>query len=346
MTDTSPARNPILVGTPNGTVDLTSGESRNGEPHDLITMRTGIRYNPQATCPRWDRFLCEIFEDDKELIEYVIHAVGYSLTARTNEQALFILTGGGENGKSVFLSTMSFVMGDYAHTAPFSTFVVSRNDRIPNDMAALASKRLVIAAEVNEYMVLDESRLKAMTGEDKITARFLHHEWFEFQPTFTLWLAVNRLPAVRDFTHAFWRRIRVIPFNRTFTGKERDSMLPQKLRKEAAGILRWAVEGCLKWQECGLGLPKAVERATSIYQTDQDVFLRFLDECTVRCQETKVRSQNLYKAYKSWCEDSGESVQSLRWVGLRMRELGYQKTDQSPVTYRGIGLKNNERETL
>ena len=122
-------------------------------------------------------------------------------------------------------------------------------------------------------------------------------------------------------------------------------MLPQKLRKEAAGILRWAVEGCRKWQEYGLGIPKSVERATSIYQTDQDVFRRFLDECTIQSPDAKVSSQNLFSAYKSWFEDGGESEQSLRWVGLRMRELGYKKTGQSPVTYRGIGLKNNDRET-
>ena len=179
----------------------------------------------------------------------------------------------GENGKTVFLTVFRIILGAYCANTPFSTFELSRYDgsKISNDVAALAGKRLVTASEVKENAQLNEGRMKAMTGEDEITARFLHREYFTFNPAFKVWLSVNHKPRVTDTTYSFWRRIRVIPFERKFTGAERDNNLVAKLREERAGILNWAIQGCLKWQEDGLEPPEQVTSATDEYRNEMDI---------------------------------------------------------------------------
>jgi putative DNA primase/helicase len=295
-------RDPWLLGTPNGVIDLRTGQLRDGRREDRITMNVGVPYDPNATCPRWQRFVSEIFNDDDELVTFVQRAVGYSLTGDTSEQCLFLCHGTGANGKSTFLRTLAAVLGEYAHSMPFSTIELHQRGTIPNDLAALVGRRFVTASETNDGTRLNESRIKALTGEDAITARFLHAEFFTFVPVAKFWLAVNHKPVVRDDSYAFWRRIRLIPFLRTFPG---DKTLGPALRAEGAGILTWAVRGCLEWQREGLPTPAAVTEATETYAHESDPLRDFLDEATERAPDCEIAAGDLYDAYRRWAETHG-----------------------------------------
>ncbi|MDZ4278289.1 MAG: phage/plasmid primase, P4 family, partial [Dehalococcoidia bacterium] len=268
---------PWLFGAGNGVVELRTGEFRSGRPEDGITLHTDAPFDPSAECPRWLRFLEEVFRGDHDLIDYIGRSVGYSLTGDTREQCLFLCYGSGSNGKSVFLSTLRAVAGGYAYNSPFSTFELDKRASIPNDVAALAGRRLVTSSETNEGTRLNEARLKALTGGDAMTARFLHGEFFTFEPVAKFWLAVNHRPLVTDDSYGFWRRVRLIPFTRVFKGEEDDQQLAETMRAELPGILAWAVRGALEWRRRGLAPPDAVLLATETYRSDSDPLAPFLE---------------------------------------------------------------------
>ena len=337
-------QDPWLLGVRDGVLDLRTGELIEPRPEQRITLQTGAPYNPEAECPRWLQFLDEIFLGDQELIDFVHRAVGYSLTGSTVEQCLFICYGTGANGKSTFLNVLRHVLGDYAANTPFSTFDYQRKSEIPNDLAALVGKRLVTSFEVKEHARLDESRVKALTGGDPITARFLHREFFTYTPQFKIWLAVNHKPNVSDTSHGFWRRVRLIPFEAKFEGERADKQLEEKLRAEATGILAWAVRGCLAWQERGLEPPEKVREATEAYRVEQDVLSQFIDECCVVADHAWVRASDLYARYKAWAEENGLPVLSSTKFGTQLMERGFRKTrDRRGRIYLGIGLLDEER---
>ncbi len=332
-------RDPMLLGTPNGVVNLKTGTLHAGKADDRITLQTSIGYDKDAPSPRFQRFLREIFQDDAELMEFIHAAVGYSLTGDTSEQVLFLAHGAGSNGKSVFLSTLRWMLGDYGHNMPFSTIEMKDRSSIPNDLAALVNRRFVTASETNESTRMNEARTKALTGGDPVTARFLHGEFFTFKPVAKFWLAVNHKPRVSDDSYGFWRRVRLIPFLRQFKGEEIDPQLEQKLREEAPGILAWAVRGCLRWQEYGLKPPAAVVQATEAYREESDPLAAFILE---RCQldaNLTVSSAQLYTAYRSWAEKEGlrdREILTATSFGRRMKERFEHKRNSQGVTYCGI----------
>jgi P4 family phage/plasmid primase-like protien len=224
-------RDPWLLGAPNGVIDLRTGDLRPGHPDDAITLSTAVAYDPEAPCPRWRQFVNEITGDHRELAAFLQRAIGYSLTGITTEQVLFLLYGTGANGKG---NTLKRVLGDYAWNMPFATVELRDRAAIPNDLAALVNRRFVITSETNDGTRLNEARVKALTGSDPITARFLHGEFFEFDPCAKFWLAVNHKPIVKDDSFGFWRRIRLLPFTQRFavdpTGGRRHSRLVRRRR--------------------------------------------------------------------------------------------------------------------
>lgn len=227
-------KDPMLLGVANGVVDLRNGNLRDGSRNDAITMHSAVPYNPGAECPRWKRFLGEIFAQNKELIDWLQRACGYSLTGLTYEQIVLLLWGTGWNGKSTFLRVLREVVGNYARNVAFSTLEASFKSNIPNDMAALAGKRLVTASEVKEGAKLDEARIKALAGEDVISARFLHGEWFEFRPTLKLWLAVNHKPRVATTAKAF---------GESYASYPSPNILRVGLIKSSNRFLEWSTRG-------------------------------------------------------------------------------------------------------
>jgi putative DNA primase/helicase len=311
---------PLLLNVENGTLDLRTGEMREPRRVDNLTHSLPVKYDAEARCDRWLRFLGEIMDGDEELVAFLQRAVGYSLTGDTREQCYFLCHGRGANGKTTLLETLRMLFSGLAQHADFSTFLARRSDGPRNDIARLRGARLVTASEADGERRLAEVLIKQVTGGDTLSARFLHREFFEFVPTFKLWLAANHRPVIRGTDCATWRRIRLIPFEVTFPPERQDRKLTNKLRAELPGILAWAVRGCLAWQAEGLGVPGAVASATEQYRLEMDDLGPFLDECCVVGDSYRVRSRDLRRAYVAWCERSGERPLSARAFALRLQE--------------------------
>jgi putative DNA primase/helicase len=270
------------------------------------------------------RFLEDIFGDDLEFTSYIHRAVGYCLSGATTEQVVFLCYGHGSNGKSTFLEVLRSVLGDYAYNLPFSTFELKSRSAIPNDVAALAKRRFVTALETNECAPLNEARIKLLTGCDPVSARFLYREFFTFTPVAKFWLATNHKPPVADDSPGFWRRIRLIPFLNQFTGRE-DRDLGVRLKAEASGILRWAVEGCLLWQREGLGVPAVVKAASQAYRDENDAVGEFLVENYEIAADATVPAADLWSDYLQWADRTQERPLDRRVFSARLEGRGFRK---------------------
>jgi putative DNA primase/helicase len=324
----------------NGTLNLRTGQLREHRREDRITKLAPVAYDPEAQCPRWDAFLFRVLGGDTELIRFVQKAVGYTLTGSTEEQCFLILYGTGANGKSTLIQTLRALLSDYARQTPIETLLVKSGDGPRNDVARLHGARFVAAVEAESGKRLAEALVKQLTGGDTVTARFLYGEHFEFQPTFKLWLAVNHKPVVQGTDHAIWRRIRLLPFTVTIPEGEQDRQLAEKLQAELPGILRWAVEGCLLWQQEGLAVPLVVKQATSGYRSEMDVGAAFIAQCCVLEPQQTVSSGDLYTAYKAWCEDMGESPMSQKALADMLKERGCTRgRTRNGIVWYGIALR-------
>ena len=337
---------PYLLGVANGVVDLRTGMIRSGHPDDRLTMQVPVQYHVKAECPRWQQFLHQVFQRDGELIGFVQRALGYSLTGSVREQVLFLCYGTGSNGKSVFLDMLRNVLGDYAMNIPFTVLELQQRPSLTNDLASMAGRRLVTSSETNESTRLNEARIKALTGGDPITARFLYSESFTYEPVAKFWLAVNHLPRVRDDSYGFWRRVRVLPFNEQFTGDDADKGLPFKLLEELPGILNWGVQGALNWRLVGLAPPSAVMTATQAYRKDNDELDGFVADCCVVADGVRAEPGHLFSEYQRWSKEQGILERhrlGSRSFGTRIRErFGDSVSSNGKRYFLGIGLKANQ----
>ncbi len=330
---------PWLLNTPGGVVDLKTGRKRPHERADRMTKITTA--TPGGDCPTWRRFLDEVTGGDVELQAYLQRVVGYALTGSTQEHALFFLYGTGANGKSVFVNTLATILGDYATNAPMDTFMETRTDRHPTDMAGLRGARFVAAIETEQGRRWAESKLKNLTGGDKISARFMRQDFFAFWPQFKLFVAGNHKPAIRNIDEAMKRRLHLIPFTITVPPERRDKYLQQKLLAERDGILAWALEGCLAWQRAGLNPPAIVQAATEEYFEAEDALGRWLDERCVREANAKSLTAELFNDWKQWADSAGEFVGSQRRFSDLLITRGVEKWRNSAGVrgFRGVGLK-------
>lgn len=342
--------NPYLFCCDNATIDLRTGEGRPQRREDYITRYSNVKYDPNADCPTWYSFLNRIFNNDMQLIEYIQMAVGYCMTGSTKEQCLFILHGSGANGKSVFMNVVNALLGSYCMETPVETFMKSRFDdtRPSNDVARLAGARVASANETERSQALAESKVKAMTGDDLITARFLNKEFFTFRPQFKIWIRSNYKPRISGTDAGIWRRIRLIPFNVTIPENERDSELTTKLIAELPGILNWAIVGCMAWQAIGLKTPEVVANAVNDYKESQDTLSQFLaEECSLSGTYS-CKLSDLYTGYGEWCDSSGEKPLTKRLFTLAMEERGFTKRRAAKGTWvwEGIKLGGDEPEKI
>jgi putative DNA primase/helicase len=313
---------PWLFNTQNCLIDLQANQVLPHDPARLVTKLSPVVYDPAATCPTWDAFLGRVLADRPELIRYLQKAVGYSLTGETGEQCLFLLYGQGANGKSTFLSTIMGILNTYSRQLPMDALLAKTNRQIPNDIAALRGARFASAVEADDGSRMAESLVKQMTGQDKLTARFLHGEWFEFDAQFKLWLATNHKPVIRGCDEAIWRRMRLIPFTVTIPAAERDPHLGEQLRQEWPGILNWALEGCRLWREEGLIPPEDVLAATEEYRGEMDILADFVAQCCVINPLAAALAADTYRAYETWCVKTAERPVGNRTFVRRMRERG------------------------
>lgn len=315
-------RHPYLLNVANGTVDLRIGELREHRRQDYLTKIIPHRYDAQATCDGWLKFLDRIFAGNERMISFVQRAAGYSLTGDCGERVLFLLYGIGANGKTVLVEVMRGVLGDYAMRTPAQTLMAKRGDTIPNDVARLRGARFVTASETDDNRRFAEALIKDLTGGDTIAARFMRREWFEFQPTFKLWLATNHKPIVRGTDDAIWDRIPLIPFTVTIPRDERDKDLKDKLLAQAEGILAWFVDGCLARQERGLDFPPEVIAATAEYRSEMDVLGAFIDECLHFAPGLWTASGRLTNTFNQWRDENGVEHSTVSDLYPRLRQAG------------------------
>lgn len=333
--------NPWLLNVANGTLDLKTGELLPHIRENYITKLAPVEYDPLAECPKWISHLKRIMNHNQNLLDYLQTGYGYSLTGNTDERKIFFQYGTGANGKTTTNEVIKEVMGDYAVRTPTETLFIKHDGSIPNDVAKLNGARFVFCSEAEEGKKLAESLIKDITGGDTISARFMRAEWFEFQPTFKVWLATNHKPVIKGTDNAIWDRINLIPFNVSIPESERIPRreIMDQFKEELAGILAWMVRGCVSWYKHGLQTPNEVKEATSNYRTEMDVIGDFITSCCTLSPDFEVDAATLYKNYSEWAGKEGiKKPLSNISFGSRMLEKGFERKKGSRNKYIWKGI--------
>jgi putative DNA primase/helicase len=327
---------PDKLAVRNGTVYLPTGELRPACPSDLITRMAEASFVLEAQCPRWRKFLRDVFGDDPELIAFVQRMVGYLLTGHVNEEVLFFLCGFGSNGKSVFANVLTAILAAYAITAPASMLTARRDASGPReDVARLAGARMINANETQAGERLDDQLIKTLVSREPLAARFLYGSTFEFRPTGKLLIRGNHKPIIVGDDNGIWRRILLVMFPRTFEGAEVDRDLESKLLEERDGILMWAIEGAVEWYRTGLRPPASVTNASADYRKESDVLGQFLDEECVVDPDGSVVQATLYDEYRRWVQSGGFRPTTKAQFTRRLAERGYPTGEQSRAEAQG-----------
>lgn len=308
---------PFLFNCLNGTLDLRTREFRPHSPGDLLSLISGVKYDPAARCERWEKFVNEIMQGDRERALFFQKALGYALTGDTEFECFFILYGAtSRNGKGTSMETFRRVLGDYGRAAKPETIAMkpTANEAMPSeDIARLAGARFVNISEPDKKLVLSAALVKTLTGNDTITARFLHENGFEFQPQFKLFINTNHLPQVTDVTLFSSGRVKLIPFERHFSEQERDTGLKKELAKPASlsGILNWCLDGLWMLGETGFDMPESVQAATDEYRKRSDKIGRFVSEMLEPDPQGEILTTEAYGAYSEWCRRNGHYAESM-----------------------------------
>ena len=345
---------PWLLNVANGTIDLRTAELRAHDPLDLITQIADVTWSDDATCPTWDTFVHGAMGEQLDLVLYLQRWVGYAITGVTTEHALAFFHGGGSNGKSTFINTIRTMMGEYACAAPRDLLFEKRSDGHPTDLARLYGKRLAICAEIGEHTILDEAKVKDLTGGDAVSVRRMREDFWDLIPTHKLAIAGNHKPTVRGDDHGIWRRIRLVPWLVQVDGARVDKHLPEKLRAELSGILRWAVNGALEWQRLGLAEPDAVRQATKDYREENDALGEFFRIHVVFGAGERCARAELREKYEAWCEETGQAICGAKKIAQRLREHAVDGAmvrvgDRVKNGWKGCRLRTNyemQRDTL
>jgi P4 family phage/plasmid primase-like protien len=297
-----------LLACPNGTVDFRTGEMRESRREDYITKLCPTKFDKTATAPVWTKAVREMMNGDDELYNFLQLGLGYTATGCVKEEVVFLCHGRGKNGKSKMLEAVRFVLGEEHSCSLSSEILMKSQGQHPTGLATLQGKRLSVTIEPEASKQLAEGLIKAISGGDKITARRMREDFWEFPPTHTIWLSVNHKPTVRGGDHGIWRRILPIPFEVRFDPP--DSSLPEKFRVEASGILNWLVEGALAYQKLTNSLdnllPEKSRLFKEIYQDEQDSLHDFVDDCVEHAVGERVDNSTVYKTYQAWCVEEGE----------------------------------------
>ncbi|MBT6940138.1 MAG: hypothetical protein HN994_07075 [Candidatus Marinimicrobia bacterium] len=337
----------LLFQCNNGVLFLSDGSFAKGKPDFMIGQCSGVNYVPNAECPVFDQFLLDIMDGDEELTEYLLMCLGYSMSGLTDEQCMFILNGEGANGKSVLLDLMSHIYGDYTVHTRFDAFLKKYNSTSTNDLARLSKARMVTANESGVGKNWDEERIKEITGGDKITARFMYAEYFEFRSKIKLWCATNNLPKTDDLTDAFWRRMVVFPFDRQFKGVNRKPNILEELKRESSGILNRLYQGFQQWSKESLkNPPPRVVDAIKEYKAESDVVTRWVEMADVKRNDSydTISAKQLYQSFKDWFEknETGKPISQIAFgKGMKSKGMGSEKISGNRF-YVGIEIGNQD----
>jgi P4 family phage/plasmid primase-like protien len=293
---------------------------------------------PGGAYPLWYSFLEEITGGDAELATFLQRVAGYCLTGSIREHALFFLYGTGSNGKGVFLNTLCAILGDYSAVAPMETFTAAQGERHPTDLAMLRGARLVASQETESGRRWAEAKIKAMTGGDPITARFMRQDFFTYDPAFKLLIAGNHKPSLGGVNEAIRRRFHLVPFAVTITNPDRE--LSDKLRAEWPGILAWTIEGCQSWLETGLQPPRTVTAATLSYFAEEDSIGQWIEECCITGRDQWDIGHRLWQSWTRWTEVNRELPGTRKAFAEVMAARGHPaEKSHGARGYRGIKLK-------
>lgn len=336
----------MLLNAQNGYIDLSTGILFDHDIEKMFTRISNAEYTDKEECPRWELFLDQIFDGNKELIRYVQKAVGYSMTGSTKEQVMFILFGNGRNGKSVFIDIVSEILGTYAKGMQADSLMVKQGGSSGHneDLARLDGARLVASSEPNEGVRLDEGLIKQLTGGDVVSASFKGGHVFDYKPKYKIWLATNHKPIIRGNDDGIWRRLPLIPFTVQIPIEKVDMNLKDKLMRELPGIFNWAVEGCLMWQTEGLTPPQDIQKATMEYRQEMDVIGSFIEECCEVGAGKTIKSKTLYAAYKEWAKETNEHPFTQTNFGKKISDRFEKRKTKFGIIYQGITLKKEYRE--
>ncbi|MCR9272544.1 MULTISPECIES: phage/plasmid primase, P4 family [Mameliella] len=326
-----------LLNLQNGVLDLDSMELRAHNPALRFTKLANVSYDPDATCPTFDRFMDDIMPE--EMQSFLMRLFGYALLGKPNRQVFTIFHGAGSNGKSTLINIVQHIFGDYARSAEPNTFIRQRTERVRDDLARLKGARMVATSELATGEILDAALVKRLTGGDTITARALYKESFEFQPQFTLFMVSNALPVIDGGDAALARRLILVPFENVI--HNRDDTLPERLREEASGIFNRILAGLADYRENGLGVPETVATAAARYAADSDLIMAFLEESCEINETASVGASDLYRAYRTWCGKGGYSQLSqniFRQEIIKRTSISPKRTNKGNV-WPGIGLR-------
>jgi len=331
----------FLLGVKNGVLDLRTGTVRPGCPKDLITQFVSADYDPTATCPGWEQFIDQVSDGRPDLAEYLQEILGYALCGAIQEQQMFVFTGKGANGKSTLIDVILDLMGDYGKTTPAHSFMKSESRAVRNDIARLPGARFVSTVEINSGKQLDEAFVKRVTGGDKIAARFIGKEFFEFVPQAKFFLAVNTLPEVSGADDGIYRRIKIVPFDLSLSDSDLDKTLPERLKLEKTGILAWAVEGFQRWHKRRhFEIPECVKEATSDFRAVMDTIGSFLSDRCTRDPNAHYPKGGLHAVYLEWAKAACVEPVKIKTFGILIRQQGFKEDRTGSARYwKGISVQ-------
>lgn len=335
---------PWLVGCQNGTIDLRSGRFFEAGPGDLITRSLGARWVEGADCPKWKRFLAGVSLGDAELVEFIQRAVGWTLSGDVSEACFFFLWGSGANGKSVFSDTLAALLGDYGHRASAELFDRRHDRNKAPELAEIAGARLILASETAEGGRLDERLTKDISGGEELRGEAKFQPGFRFRPQAKVWISGNHRPRITGTDEGIWRRVRLLPFEASFRGKDANPRLRAELREELPGILRWAVEGCQRWRAEGLGLPERVRLAGEDYRAAEDDLGDFIAD---RIEEAPggatCPKREVFAAYADWAGAEGiKHPMTAKQLSRKLKDRGW--TQHGDKYWRAVRLVEDPPE--
>lgn len=341
---------PLTLNCVNGTVNLETGELSPHDPKQMLTQLCHTTFDPQATCPVWEHFLSSIFGGKSDLVCYIQRLCGYWATGIVREQILPIMHGVGANGKTTFINVILSVLGrEYTMKSVPDLLMAKPMNTHPTEKADLYGKRFVVVSETDEGRKLSESVVKELTGAERIRARRMREDFWEFDPTHKLALVTNHKPLVTGNDHGIWRRLRLIAFDQTFWNPDanesgpdhlrQDKRLPEKLAEESSGILTWIVKGAIEFLRQGEEAANEVGEHTKEYRASLDTIGQFIDEMCIVGPGNKIGSSELYRAYKSWAESEGFYAYSQTRFGSAMTDRQFQKVKSNTYWYLGIDIQ-------
>jgi putative DNA primase/helicase len=332
---------PYLLNCANGTLDLRTLEFRDHNPDDLLTKVCNAAYRPDAAMPAFTAFIKRI-QPDVDMRTFLARLFGHALLGRVVEHILAILYGIGANGKTTLVEAVTFTLGDYARPVD-PGLLIDRGEVHPTGTAALFGLRLAVTHETDAGRRLAEATVKRLTGGDKITARRMREDFWDFDPSHSIIMHTNHKPIVRGTDEGIWRRLRFIPFSVVVPGDEQDKDLPDKLRLEADGILEWLIAGYRAWKRDGLAEPTPVTNATSAFRGESDMLGLFLAERCMINAHTHVRSSELFSAWVDWCKRENLDAGTQTAFGRELTDRGYDKEHRNVGNvWLGIGLYADE----